>query len=54
MVERERKFADKTENETSYYIGSLANNAEKFSHATRSHWRVENSNYLSKILRAEL
>jgi predicted transposase YbfD/YdcC len=43
MVERERQFVDKTEYETSYYIGSLANNAEKFSHATRSHWRVENS-----------
>lgn len=43
MVERERQFADKTENETSYYIGSLANNAETFAHATRSHWRVENS-----------
>jgi predicted transposase YbfD/YdcC len=43
MVERERQFSDKSENETSYYIGSLANNAESFSHATRSHWRVENS-----------
>lgn len=43
MVERERQFADRTENETSYYIGSLANNAEKYSNAIRSHWSVENS-----------
>lgn len=37
MVERERQFADRTENETSYYIGSLANNAEKYLNATRRH-----------------
>ncbi|GAB6910182.1 putative H repeat-associated protein [Desulfosarcina cetonica] len=43
MVERERQFVDRTENETSYYIGSLASNAEKYSNATRSHWGVENS-----------
>ncbi len=43
MVERERRFADRTENETSYYIGSLANNAEKYSNAIRSHWGIENS-----------
>ena len=43
MVERERQFVDKTENETSYYIGSLTNNAETFATAARSHWGVENS-----------
>ena len=43
MVERERQFKDKTECETAYYIGSIENNAEKFAHAVRSHWGVENS-----------
>lgn len=43
MVERERQFKNKTENETSYYIGSLSNNAKLFANAVRSHWRVENS-----------
>ena len=43
MVNRERQFANKTENETSYYIGSVENNAKTFAHAIRSHWRVENS-----------
>jgi len=43
MVERERQFEERTENETSYYIGSVENNAKIFAHAIRSHWRVENS-----------
>ena len=43
MVERERQFKNKTENETSYYIGSLSNNAKLFANAVRSHWSVENS-----------
>ena len=43
MVERERQFEDKTEYETTYYIGSIENNAEKFAHAVRSHWGIENS-----------
>ena len=43
MVQRERHFDDKIENETSYYIGSIDNDAEKFGHAIRSHWGVENS-----------
>ena len=43
MVERERHFKDKMESETSYYIGSIDNDAEKFGHAVRSHWGVENS-----------
>lgn len=43
MVERERQFNDKTESETSYYIGSIADNAEQFAYAVRSHWAIENS-----------
>jgi len=42
MVERERHFNDRVEKETSYYIGSIENNAEKFGHAVRSHWGIEN------------
>lgn len=43
MVERERQFDDRVESETSYYIGSIENDAEKFGHAVRSHWGIENS-----------
>ena len=43
MVQRERQFEDKIESEISYYIGSIDNDAEKFGHAIRSHWGVENS-----------
>ena len=43
MVERERQFDHKTECETSYYIGSIDDDAEKFAHAVRSHWAIENS-----------
>jgi predicted transposase YbfD/YdcC len=43
MVERERQFKEKTEKETSYYIGSVENNAKLFAHAVRSHWGIENS-----------
>ena len=43
MVQRERHFEEKIENETSYYIGSIDSDAQKFGHATRSHWGVENS-----------
>lgn len=43
MVERERQFEDKTESETSYYIGSIDNNAQAFAAAVRSHWGIENS-----------
>lgn len=43
MVERERQFDHKTECETSYYIGSIADNAQQFAHAVRSHWAIENS-----------
>jgi predicted transposase YbfD/YdcC len=43
MVERERQFDDRVERETSYYIGSIESNAERFGHAIRSHWGIENS-----------
>lgn len=43
MVERERQFDEKTEKETSYYIGSTANDAKKFGNAVRNHWSIENS-----------
>ena len=43
MVQRERQFEDKIETEASYYIGSIDDDAEKFGHAVRSHWGIENS-----------
>jgi predicted transposase YbfD/YdcC len=43
MVERERQFDDNTEHETSYYIGSIGDDAKQFGHAVRSHWGIENS-----------
>lgn len=43
MVQRERQFENKTVSETSYYIGSIENNAENFAYAVRSHWAIENS-----------
>ena len=43
MVERERHFDEKTEKETSYYIGSIESNAKRFGNAVRSHWGIENS-----------
>jgi len=42
MVERERQFNNRTESETSYYIGSITGNAQQFAGAVRSHWAVEN------------
>lgn len=43
MVERERQFENKIENEISYYIGSVKSDAKTFAHAIRSHWGIENS-----------
>ena len=43
MVERERDFGEKIEKETSYYIGSVESDAQKFGSAVRSHWGIENS-----------
>ncbi|MBC7872147.1 MAG: ISAs1 family transposase [Chitinophagaceae bacterium] len=42
-VQRERRFANKTEQETSYYISSLPSNASLILNAIRSHWSIENS-----------
>ena len=42
-VQRERRFADKTEREISYYISSLPPKASLILNAIRSHWRIENS-----------
>jgi predicted transposase YbfD/YdcC len=42
-VQRERRFADKIERETAYYISSLDAHAEQLLNVTRYHWAVENS-----------
>ena len=42
-VERERRFADKVEQETAYYISSLPHCAALLLKAIRSHWGIENS-----------
>ena len=42
-VQRERRFQGKVEQETAYYISSLAPNARQILDATRQHWGVENS-----------
>lgn len=42
-VRRERHLQGKVEQETVYYISSLAPNAKQILHATRTHWAVENS-----------
>ena len=41
-VERERRFADTVEMETTYYISSLPPDAQQILSATRHHWAVEN------------
>ena len=43
MVERQRQFKEKTETETSCYIGSVKSNAQLFANAVRNRWGVENS-----------
>lgn len=42
-VRRERHIGEKVTVETSYYISSLENNAEKIARAIRGHWGIENS-----------
>lgn len=42
-VQRERRFADKVERETAYYISSLPPQAARLLKAVRSHWGIENS-----------
>ncbi len=41
MIKRLTK--DRIENETSYYISSIENNAKKIGSAIRTHWGIENS-----------
>ncbi len=43
MVQRQRHVGDDISIETSYYISSIENDAERFGHAVRSHWGIENS-----------
>lgn len=42
VVLRERKVAEKSSCEVSYYISSLRGTAEQFAAATRGHWGMEN------------
>jgi len=42
VLESERQIGDKTTREQRVYISSLAADAQKISHAIRSHWAVEN------------
>lgn len=42
-VKRERRLADKVQQETAYYISSLEADAQKILQATRHHWSIENS-----------
>jgi predicted transposase YbfD/YdcC len=41
-LQRERRFADRAETETAYFISSLPNDAARLLAATRSHWQIEN------------
>lgn len=42
-VQRERRFPDRVEQETAYYISSLPPNARQLLAATRQHWGIENA-----------
>ena len=43
MVKRTRTVKDKTSTEIQYYISTLPLNVERFAHAVRAHWGIENS-----------
>jgi predicted transposase YbfD/YdcC len=43
VAESERTEQGKTTTEMRYYIGSIAPDAERFAHAVRGHWGIENS-----------
>jgi len=43
MVESTREIGDKTEQETRFYISSLAAPADRLGPVIRSHWAIENS-----------
>lgn len=42
MVESVRESQGQTSTETRYYISSLDNNPQRFAHAVRGHWGIEN------------
>jgi predicted transposase YbfD/YdcC len=42
-LKRERRFADKVQQETAYYVISLTADAHTILNATRLHWSIENS-----------
>lgn len=43
MVQRQREIGDTRSAETSYYISSIENDAQKIARAIRAHWHIENS-----------
>lgn len=43
MVKRTRTVKEKTSTEIQYYISTLPINVERFAHAVRAHWGIENS-----------
>jgi predicted transposase YbfD/YdcC len=42
MIKRERRFGDKVETETQYYISSLMTSAQHILNVVRGHWSIEN------------
>lgn len=42
LVDAKRTIAEKTSEETRYFLSSLPQDAEKFAHAVRGHWGIEN------------
>lgn len=42
-LKRERRIANQVQQETAYYITSLAGDAHRLLTATRCHWSIENS-----------
>ena len=42
-MQRERRQGEKIQEETAFYISSLANDAKIILNATRQHWAIENS-----------
>jgi predicted transposase YbfD/YdcC len=42
-VESERHIGGEVSGETRYYIASIDNSAERFAHAVRGHWSIENT-----------
>ena len=42
-VESERHITGEVSRDTRYYIASIENNAQRFAHAVRGHWSIENT-----------